>query len=65
MKRKGVEEARKEKKLHVGKEIVELGGNSEFSTAAFSKIQSEMSLEWDGKAPKGLVRWQTATFVKV
>lgn len=46
---------RKKREKIVGKKMVELSGNSEFSTATFSKIQSEMSPEWDGsyRAPKG------------
>lgn len=47
---------RKKREKVVGKKMVELSGNSEFSTATFSKIQSEKCPEWDGKAPKGRLK---------
>lgn len=52
---KGSRGSKKREKIE-GKKIVELSGNSEFNTAVFSKIHSEMSPEWDGKAAKGHVK---------
>ena len=52
---KGSRGSKKREKIE-GKKMVELIGNIEFSIAEFSKIQSEMSPEWDDKAPKGHVK---------